>query len=73
METERIIRLILEWRRVLISFAGTNDLIQYYLVIDRSDQSVVAPVQSLPSCHSPLPASGVPLLRPTGKPITVMW
>ena len=50
---------------------GTNDLIQYYLVIDRSDQSVVhlynpfhpAILRCLHQVYS--------LLRPTGKPVTV--
>src|SRR5207249_7802327 len=50
---------------------GTNDLIQYYLVIDRSDQSVVhlynpfhpAILRCLQQVYS--------LLRPTGKPVTV--
>ncbi len=50
---------------------GTNDLIQYYLVIDRSDQSVVhlynpfhpAIIRCLHQVHT--------LLRPTGKPVTV--
>jgi len=50
---------------------GTNDLIQYYLVIDRSDQSVV-------HLYSPFhPAilrclhQVYTLLRPTGKPVAV--
>jgi len=50
---------------------GTNDLIQYYLVIDRSDQSVV-------HLHTPFhPAilrclhQVYTLLEPTGKPVTV--
>jgi phosphotransferase system enzyme I (PtsI) len=50
---------------------GTNDLIQYYLVIDRSDQSTAhlyspfhpAILRCLNQVHS--------LLEPTGKPITV--
>jgi phosphotransferase system enzyme I (PtsI) len=50
---------------------GTNDLIQYYLVIDRSDQSVIhlynpfhpAILRCLQQVQS--------LLQPTGKPITV--
>jgi phosphotransferase system enzyme I (PtsI) len=50
---------------------GTNDLIQYYLVVDRSDQSVVhlynpfhpAILRCLQQVHA--------LLKPTGKPITV--
>jgi phosphotransferase system enzyme I (PtsI) len=50
---------------------GTNDLIQYYLVVDRSDQSVVhlynpfhpAILRCLHQVYS--------LLRPTGKPVTV--
>jgi phosphoenolpyruvate-protein phosphotransferase (PTS system enzyme I) len=50
---------------------GTNDLIQYYLVIDRSDQSVMhlynpyhpAILRCLYQVHT--------LLQPTGKPITV--
>src|ERR1051326_2556894 len=50
---------------------GTNDLIQYYLVIDRSDQSVVhlynpfhpAILRCLSQIHA--------LLRPAGKPVTV--
>jgi phosphoenolpyruvate-protein phosphotransferase (PTS system enzyme I) len=50
---------------------GTNDLIQYYLVIDRSDQSVVhlynpfhpAIIRCLHQIYT--------LLRPTGKPVTV--
>jgi phosphotransferase system enzyme I (PtsI) len=50
---------------------GTNDLIQYYLVIDRADQSVVhlynpfhpAILRCLNQVYS--------LLRPIGKPITV--
>lgn len=50
---------------------GTNDLIQYYLVVDRSDQSVVhlhnpfhpAILRCLHQVHT--------LLQPTGKPITV--
>ena len=50
---------------------GTNDLIQYYLVIDRSDQSAI-------HLHNPFhPAilrclhQVYTLLQPTGKPITV--
>jgi phosphotransferase system enzyme I (PtsI) len=50
---------------------GTNDLIQYYLVIDRSDQSMM-------HLHNPFhPAilrclhQVYTLLQPTGKPITV--
>ena len=50
---------------------GTNDLIQYYLVIDRSDQSVAhlyspfhpAILRCLHQVYS--------LLQPTGKPVTV--
>jgi phosphotransferase system enzyme I (PtsI) len=50
---------------------GTNDLIQYYLVIDRSDQSVVhlynpyhpAILRCLNQVYT--------LLRPAGKPVTV--
>ena len=50
---------------------GTNDLIQYYLVIDRSDQSAAhlynpfhpAILRCLHQVHT--------LLQPTGKPITV--
>src|SRR4030095_1053329 len=50
---------------------GTNDLIQYYLVIDRSDQSVMhlynpfhpAILRCLHQVHA--------LLQPTGKPVTV--
>lgn len=50
---------------------GTNDLIQYYLVIDRSDQSVMhlynpyhpAILRCLHQVYT--------LLQPTGKPITV--
>ncbi len=50
---------------------GTNDLIQYYLVVDRSDQSVMhlynpfhpAILRCLNQVYS--------LLEPTGKPITV--
>src|SRR5216117_2501532 len=50
---------------------GTNDLIQYYLVVDRSDQSVVhlynpyhpAILRCLHQVYT--------LLKPTGKPITV--
>ncbi len=50
---------------------GTNDLIQYYLVIDRSDQSVAhlynpfhpAILRCLDQVYT--------LLRPTGKPVTV--
>ncbi len=50
---------------------GTNDLIQYYLVVDRSDQSVMhlynpfhpAILRCLNQVYS--------LLQPTGKPITV--
>src|SRR3989441_2266912 len=50
---------------------GTNDLIQYYLVIDRSDQSVVHLYNpfhpAILRCLNQVYA----LLRPTGKPITV--
>jgi len=50
---------------------GTNDLIQYYLVIDRSDQSVAhlynpfhpAILRCLHQVHT--------LLKPSGKPVTV--
>jgi len=50
---------------------GTNDLIQYYLVVDRSDQSVAhlynpfhpAILRCLQQVYS--------LVRPTGKPVTV--
>jgi phosphotransferase system enzyme I (PtsI) len=50
---------------------GTNDLIQYYLVVDRSDQSVVHLYNpfhpAILRCLHQVQA----LLRPTGKPITV--
>jgi phosphoenolpyruvate-protein phosphotransferase (PTS system enzyme I) len=50
---------------------GTNDLIQYYLVIDRADQSVVHLYNpfhpAILRCLNQVYA----LLRPVGKPITV--
>src|SRR5262249_22215736 len=50
---------------------GTNDLIQYYLIVDRSDQNVMhlynpyhpAILRCLNQVHG--------LVEPTGKPITV--
>src|SRR5262245_4060437 len=50
---------------------GTNDLIQYYLVIDRSDQSVVHLYNPFHPAILRCLHQVSTLLRPTGKPITV--
>ncbi|HYR43826.1 MAG TPA: phosphoenolpyruvate--protein phosphotransferase, partial [Terriglobia bacterium] len=50
---------------------GTNDLIQYYLVIDRSDQSVVHLYNPFHPAILRCLHQVYALLRPTGKPITV--
>ena len=50
---------------------GTNDLIQYYLVIDRSDQSVVHLYNPFHPAILRCLHQVYTLLRPTGKPITV--
>jgi phosphotransferase system enzyme I (PtsI) len=50
---------------------GTNDLIQYYLVIDRSDQSVVHLYNPFHPAILRCLHQITTLLRPTGKPITV--
>ena len=50
---------------------GTNDLIQYYLVIDRSDQSVVHLYNPFHPAILRCLQQVYTLLRPTGKPITV--
>ena len=50
---------------------GTNDLIQYYLVIDRSDQSVVHLYNPFHPAILRCLHQVYALLRPTGKAITV--
>jgi phosphoenolpyruvate-protein phosphotransferase (PTS system enzyme I) len=50
---------------------GTNDLIQYYLVIDRSDQSVVHLYSPFHPAILRCLQQVYTLLRPTGKPVTV--
>jgi phosphotransferase system enzyme I (PtsI) len=50
---------------------GTNDLIQYYLVIDRSDQSVVHLYNPFHPAILRCLHQVYTLLQPTGKPITV--
>jgi phosphoenolpyruvate-protein kinase (PTS system EI component) len=50
---------------------GTNDLIQYYLVIDRSDQSVAHLYNPFHPAILRCLQQVVALLRPTGKPVTV--
>ncbi len=50
---------------------GTNDLIQYYLVIDRSDQSVVHLYNPFHPAILRCLHQVYTLLRPAGKPVTV--
>jgi len=50
---------------------GTNDLIQYYLVVDRSDQSVVHLYNPFHPAILRCLQQVSTLIRPTGKPITV--
>jgi phosphoenolpyruvate-protein phosphotransferase (PTS system enzyme I) len=50
---------------------GTNDLIQYYLVVDRSDQSVVHLYNPFHPAILRCLNQVYTLLRPIGKPITV--
>src|SRR5499433_666936 len=50
---------------------GTNDLIQYYLVVDRSDQSVVHLYNPFHPAILRCLQQVYTLLRPTGKPVTV--
>jgi phosphoenolpyruvate-protein kinase (PTS system EI component) len=50
---------------------GTNDLIQYYLVIDRADQSVVHLYNPFHPAILRCLNQVCGLLRPMGKPITV--
>jgi phosphotransferase system enzyme I (PtsI) len=50
---------------------GTNDLIQYYLVIDRSDRSVVHLYNPFHPAILRCLHQVYTLLRPTGKPVTV--
>jgi phosphotransferase system enzyme I (PtsI) len=50
---------------------GTNDLIQYYLVVDRSDQSVVHLYNPFHPAILRCLQQVVTLLRPFGKPVTV--
>jgi phosphotransferase system enzyme I (PtsI) len=50
---------------------GTNDLIQYYLVIDRSDQSVAHLYNPFHPAILRCLHQVYTLLQPTGKPITV--
>jgi len=50
---------------------GTNDLIQYYLVIDRSDQSVVHLYNPFHPAILRCLHQVYTLLRPSGKPVTV--
>jgi phosphoenolpyruvate-protein phosphotransferase (PTS system enzyme I) len=50
---------------------GTNDLIQYYLVIDRSDQSVAHLYNPFHPAILRCLQQVYTLLRPTGKPVTV--
>jgi phosphotransferase system enzyme I (PtsI) len=50
---------------------GTNDLIQYYLVIDRSDQSVAHLYNPFHPAILRCLQQVYTLLRPSGKPITV--
>src|SRR5437016_1239985 len=50
---------------------GTNDLIQYYLVVDRSDRSVVHLYNPFHPAILRCLHQVYTLLRPTGKPVTV--
>jgi phosphotransferase system enzyme I (PtsI) len=50
---------------------GTNDLIQYYLVIDRSDQSVAHLYSPFHPAILRCLQQVYTLLRPTGKPVTI--
>jgi phosphoenolpyruvate-protein phosphotransferase (PTS system enzyme I) len=50
---------------------GTNDLIQYYLVVDRSDQSVVHLYNPFHPAILRCLHQVYTLLEPTGKPVTV--
>jgi phosphoenolpyruvate-protein kinase (PTS system EI component) len=50
---------------------GTNDLIQYYLVIDRSDQSVVHLYNPFHPAILRCLHQVYTLLQPAGKPVTV--
>jgi phosphotransferase system enzyme I (PtsI) len=50
---------------------GTNDLIQYYLVVDRSDQSVVHLYNPFHPAILRCLHQVYTLLQPTGKPVTV--
>jgi phosphotransferase system enzyme I (PtsI) len=50
---------------------GTNDLIQYYLVVDRSDQSVVHLYNPFHPAILRCLQQVYALLKPTGKPVTV--
>ncbi len=50
---------------------GTNDLIQYYLVVDRSDQSVVHLYNPFHPAILRCLQQVYALVRPTGKPVTV--
>jgi phosphotransferase system enzyme I (PtsI) len=50
---------------------GTNDLIQYYLVVDRSDQSVAHLYNPFHPAILRCLQQVYTLLRPTGKPVTV--
>jgi phosphotransferase system enzyme I (PtsI) len=50
---------------------GTNDLIQYYLVIDRSDQAVMHLYNPFHPAILRVLHQVYTLLQPTGKPITV--
>jgi phosphotransferase system enzyme I (PtsI) len=50
---------------------GTNDLIQYYLVIDRSDQSVAHLYNPFHPAILRCLHQVYTLLKPTGKPVTV--
>ena len=50
---------------------GTNDLIQYYLVVDRSDQSVVHLYNPFHPAILRCLQQVYTLLQPTGKPVTV--
>jgi phosphoenolpyruvate-protein phosphotransferase (PTS system enzyme I) len=50
---------------------GTNDLIQYYLVVDRSDPSVVHLYNPFHPAILRCLQQVYTLLRPTGKPVTV--
>ena len=57
--------------RVNFFCLGTNDLIQYYLVIDRSDQSVVHLYNPFHPAILRCLHQVYTLLEPTGKPVTV--